>query len=407
LARLAARMGIRKPVQTLISSIADAPSMVGWLRPVILIPAATAAGLTPQQLESILAHELAHIRRHDYLVNLGQTLVETLLFYHPAIWWASRQIRRERELCCDDLAVLVVGDALSYARALTVLEKTRAVTPGLAMGSTRGPLLERIQRLVSPNGRDHRPSKWAGVVVLLLLGLSAFILVKTWVPEAASVEELLSGSQQRTPAPRDMKFFASAFLNKELANAKAAIEEAQHRLQEYSRAKGGLFPDIDERRNAENTRLTALQSARTAAQIEGLEKSAVMEVAMEGIGREVSTPTLEGLRREDARLAITMAADSPLRQQILAQIEVAEQELVRNSHATIQRAEAEQRMALAKERMLTKELEAQRQRMHQLGQEWNQYQILVREVESQQEIYDSLLKRIQEEKLAQSLDASR
>ena len=92
----------------------------------MLLPASALAGLSPQQLEAILAHELAHIRRHDYLVNLLQTLVETLLFYHPAVWWLSRRIRIERENCCDDLAVSLCGDPVAYAKALADLEELRA-----------------------------------------------------------------------------------------------------------------------------------------------------------------------------------------------------------------------------------------------------------------------------------------
>ena len=98
------------------------PTVIGWLKPVVLLPASALAGLTPRQLEAILAHELAHIRRHDYLVNLLQTLVETLLFYHPAVWWLSRRIRVERENCCDDLAVSLCGDPVAYAAALADLE---------------------------------------------------------------------------------------------------------------------------------------------------------------------------------------------------------------------------------------------------------------------------------------------
>src|SRR4029434_68939 len=100
--------------------IAAVHSAVGRLRPVLLLPAASLAGLTPQQLEAVLAHELAHIRRHDYLGNVFQTLVEALLFYHPAVWWPSARIRYERELCCDDLAVEVCGDPVCYERALTL-----------------------------------------------------------------------------------------------------------------------------------------------------------------------------------------------------------------------------------------------------------------------------------------------
>ena len=103
------------------------PSVIGWLKPVVLLPAATLLGLTPEQLEAVLAHELAHIRRYDYLVNIVQMLIETLFFYHPAVWWISGRIRQERELCCDDIAVRCCGDAVGYARALTALERMRVM----------------------------------------------------------------------------------------------------------------------------------------------------------------------------------------------------------------------------------------------------------------------------------------
>jgi beta-lactamase regulating signal transducer with metallopeptidase domain len=147
-AGLAKRMSLTRPVHVLISTLADGPSVVGWIRPVILLPSATILGLTPQQLGAVLAHEIAHIQRYDYLVNILQIMAETLLFYHPAVWWASGRIRHERELCCDDLAVRSCGDALCYARALTTLEKLRALSPSMAMGSTGGSLFYRIQRLM-------------------------------------------------------------------------------------------------------------------------------------------------------------------------------------------------------------------------------------------------------------------
>src|SRR5262249_17738290 len=145
---LAARLGLTRQVRVLIAGAADGPSVVGWLRPVVLLPSATLLGLTPEQLEAVLAHELAHVRRHDYLVNLAQSLVETVLFYHPAVWWVSSRIRHERELCCDDLAVRSCGDALCYARALTRLERLRIASPELAMGAAGGPLLFRVRRLM-------------------------------------------------------------------------------------------------------------------------------------------------------------------------------------------------------------------------------------------------------------------
>ena len=173
--RLQKLMGVHRRIRVLVSSMADSPSVVGWLRPVILLPAATLMGLTPLQLEAILAHEIGHIRRYDYLVNMLQMLVETLLFYHPAVWWTSKRIRLERELCCDDLAVQFSGNALRYARALTTLEKLRLRTPGVVMASTGGPLLYRIQRLVGVSGKEYGSSRLASALAIGL-GIMCFSL---------------------------------------------------------------------------------------------------------------------------------------------------------------------------------------------------------------------------------------
>jgi len=170
------RLGIGRPVALLESARVAVPAVIGWLKPVILVPASAFAGLAPHQLEAILAHELAHVRRHDYLINLLQTAVETLLFYHPAVWWASRQVRIERESCCDDLALAVCGDRVGYARALATLEGLRAPAPRLAMAATggiggSGSLLARIRRIVgAPAPAADRSSAWlAGTVAVLTL----------------------------------------------------------------------------------------------------------------------------------------------------------------------------------------------------------------------------------------------
>ena len=172
--RLAQRIGIARPVRVLISRLADGPSVVGWLRPVLLLPAATLLGLTAEQLEAVLAHELAHIRRWDYLVNLAQMLVETALFYHPAVWWISARIRKERELCCDDIAVGSCGDALCYARALTALERMRVsrsvALATAAVGAKDGPLKYRIERLLGA-ARPERTFSRAPAIAALCLGL--------------------------------------------------------------------------------------------------------------------------------------------------------------------------------------------------------------------------------------------
>jgi beta-lactamase regulating signal transducer with metallopeptidase domain len=166
---------IRRAVDLLESAAVSVPATVGWLRPVVLVPASALTGLTPRQLEAILAHELAHVRRHDYLVNLFQTAVETLLFYHPAVWWVSAQVRRERENCCDDLAVTVCGDRLGYARALVELEGLRAAAPRLALAATGGSLADRVRRLLAPPNRPSRRPWAAGLLALALLPAGAVV----------------------------------------------------------------------------------------------------------------------------------------------------------------------------------------------------------------------------------------
>lgn len=168
--RLRKRLQIDRAVRVLESAVVRAPAIIGWLRPALLIPASMGSGLTVAQLETILAHELAHVRRHDYAINLLQSVVETVLFYHPGVWWVSRQIRVEREHCCDDLAVATSGDPRLYASALLELETRRLAGADLAMAATGsgGSLLHRVRRLLKPgavHGRDG--SRWpAGVLVL-------------------------------------------------------------------------------------------------------------------------------------------------------------------------------------------------------------------------------------------------
>jgi Zn-dependent protease with chaperone function len=123
---LAARLRVTRPAVLLESCLAESPVVIGFLRPAILVPVGLLTGLTPKQLESILLHELAHIRRYDYAVNVMQSLIEGLLFYHPAVWWISGVARTERENCCDDAVVSAVGDARGYAAALAALEELRA-----------------------------------------------------------------------------------------------------------------------------------------------------------------------------------------------------------------------------------------------------------------------------------------
>ena len=170
LGRLVRRLRVTRPVRVFQSALVQVPAVIGWLRPVILLPASALTGLTPLQLDALLAHELAHVRRYDYLVNLLQSAVETLLFYHPAAWWVSRRVREEREHCCDDLAVAACGgDAHVYAMALLGMEQLRLATPPLALAAGGGSLIGRVQRLMVPAQVETFPRWMAGLVVAALV----------------------------------------------------------------------------------------------------------------------------------------------------------------------------------------------------------------------------------------------
>ena len=148
ISRSARRLGIVRAVTLINSALVQVPIVIGWLRPAVLLPVGCLTGLSTVQIEAIFVHELAHIRRHDYLVSVFQSIVEAVLFYHPAVWWVSKQIRREREDCCDDLAVKISGDPLAYAKALSFLEEQRGSLPAAALGANGGVLAMRIKRLL-------------------------------------------------------------------------------------------------------------------------------------------------------------------------------------------------------------------------------------------------------------------
>jgi beta-lactamase regulating signal transducer with metallopeptidase domain len=171
--RLAARLGVHFSFRVVETGVVDAPGVIGSIRPMILLPVAVLTNMAPAQIEMILAHELAHIRRRDYAVNLFQTVAEALLFYHPCVWWVSARIREEREHYCDDVAVEVCGEPAAYAAALAELASWRASGAALAVGATDGALLARVRRLLGvPQGVAPRPiSGLVAVGILLTAGV--------------------------------------------------------------------------------------------------------------------------------------------------------------------------------------------------------------------------------------------
>jgi beta-lactamase regulating signal transducer with metallopeptidase domain len=168
------RLNLQRTVRYCTCQWLDAPAVIGWFRPIVLLPITTLSGLSEEQLSSIIAHELAHIRRFDAFANVFQIFTETVLFYHPAVWWLNRRIRSEREHCCDDIAVTVCGDAVEYARALTLMEEWKNA-PALAMAANHGSLPDRVFHVLKMRSASSRSRGlgFAGALICLATALAA------------------------------------------------------------------------------------------------------------------------------------------------------------------------------------------------------------------------------------------
>jgi beta-lactamase regulating signal transducer with metallopeptidase domain len=236
-AMLAKRLGIARKIKLARSNLAESPLTAGWLKPMILLPVTTLSGLTAEELETILLHELAHIRRHDYIINLTQCLLEILFFHHPATWWISARIRQEREHCCDDLVLEHVSDRLNYIRALSRIEEHRSEFPALSLASGGGSLLQRIQRIAGretvPSGRSTIP-----IVIGVILGgaviLMPLLVVRARAANAANVARQEKSSTAKSDSekekPTSERIGADAPLRKMLAEYEETLEKIQSEL---------------------------------------------------------------------------------------------------------------------------------------------------------------------------------
>ncbi len=187
--RIATDLGIRKPIPLLESAHISMPMMLGYFKPIVLLPIGTINALTPEQVEAVLAHELAHIARHDYLFNILQSIIEVLFFFNPVVWWMSANVRTERENCCDDLALQICGDSLTYAKSLVhlqELEQSRMPQLALALFGHKKQLLQRVQRILNhPQSKSSIMEKLTATG-LLLLALCFYSATTIWQTEAAS-----------------------------------------------------------------------------------------------------------------------------------------------------------------------------------------------------------------------------
>lgn len=248
-AEMARAMGIRRGIDLRLSARIQVPSVVGCVRAVILFPVGALAGLPTPQLEALLAHELAHVRRHDYLVNLIQTAVETHLFYHPAVWWVTRRIRAERENCCDDIAVAFLGDRRVYASALASLEEMGAAR--LAMAAAGGELLDRIRRILGePIMQTNRPAVFLAAALALALASAPFALPRVKAESPRAPLRPAHQSDSTPAAARQTDPFADriepARSSRDRAQEDVAMLKAQIRELEVENAK--LRASLRERR---------------------------------------------------------------------------------------------------------------------------------------------------------------
>jgi beta-lactamase regulating signal transducer with metallopeptidase domain len=198
------RLGLARTIRYLQSQLVESPSVAGWFRPVVLLPATALTGLSPEQLEAVIAHELAHIKRLDCFVNLFQIVAETVLFYHPAVWWVSRCVRNERENCCDDIAVATCGNVNDYARALTLMETWRKA-PDFLIAANSGSLKSRISRLLGIRTISTIPRAGLAAIAVLcaagaLVASSAFQITFSH-PAAADFIQPQAPEQSAPPLP--------------------------------------------------------------------------------------------------------------------------------------------------------------------------------------------------------------
>ncbi|MCA1623609.1 MAG: polysaccharide deacetylase family protein, partial [Acidobacteria bacterium] len=207
------KLKIKQSVEFLQSTIVETPMVIGWLKPFILIPASVFLQINPRELETIIAHELVHIRRYDYLANFAQNVAEILFFYHPAIWWISARTRSERECACDDAVVRSLEDSqVVYANALANLEElrqtARATTPSILVAANGGKLMKRIERIIRQKNTKTSVAKnslWSASLA------SAFILAL--MLGIFSVTTDLSVNAQKSLNARKEKKIAVGFVS--------------------------------------------------------------------------------------------------------------------------------------------------------------------------------------------------
>ncbi|MEX0717068.1 MAG: M56 family metallopeptidase [Planctomycetaceae bacterium] len=295
-ARLGARLGLRRIPPLRLSPRAGDALAAGFFRPVVLLPISWATAMPADVLEAVLAHELAHIRRYDLWVNLAQRIVETLLFHHPAVWWLSRRLRRERELCCDETAVRLTGQPVGYARALEHVARWRvdSLGPVLAtrMGGTKMALFDRVRHVLKRESGDRR-SMWPAGLVALGIPLFALLIPAAFLSAAPDDEgAVVAQAKEKRDADR---------VKPERGDREQLAASKAERLSQLERDPASKERILRERGQLDPERLATLKAERLAE----LEKSRIAQADRprpEGERRDGDRPRPEGERRDGDRL---------------------------------------------------------------------------------------------------------
>jgi hypothetical protein len=257
--------------------------VIGWLSPLVLVPASLVSSVPPDQLRSILAHEIAHIRRHDYLINALQKVVEATLFFHPAVWWLSHRIRIERERCCDDEAVRLTGDALLYANALYRLETIRIETSPLALAANGGSIMDRIRRILATNTSRpaNHPSlrgRLVAVVAVVAIAATAAGIANLSFDGPAAIPIVAQATTD--PSLDKDASFSEAYADKLAATAaekNLTTDEVEALWQQASLKKSALDKDAAADAYAEKLAATAAEKNLTTDEVEALWQRAAAE----------------------------------------------------------------------------------------------------------------------------------
>lgn len=306
---LAIKMGVRRKIEAFFSPLAKVPMTLGTLKPIILFPVTAFTGLNSKEIEAIIAHELAHILRNDYLFNIIQSIVEILFFYHPAVWIVSAQIRAERENSCDNLAIVATGDKISYMKTLAMFQIQQAQQADLAMAysSKRGSVLQRIKRLqkeIAMKTNFIEGLIAAGIIVsgLVLASFTARSQVKE-APADSTQNSTTVAASDTTPLPaRDSLYAEMEELIKRTEASQAEKEQLQTAVEvAMSEPDAQVSAEIMAEINAALTEINVgkiVSEAMKEAAMAMREASIEIEKAREEIDRDEIRNEMREARRE-------------------------------------------------------------------------------------------------------------